>query len=618
MAILKIVHLVLLPLLVDHEDNVWIGLEGGGLQRYDREKDIFRRIQNEAISYSANVTSLFECSDHNLWVGIHTAGLIWLNKKTQEVRVYNTKNGLAGNLIQAIVEDKQHHLWVSTNNGLSKLSVKDKTFTNYSQEEGLQSRQFNPNSAFVCEDGTVFFGGINGMNAFDPQQIKKSNYDLEAVFTNLWIGNIEYNPRDEGDFISNNIIVSKRINLRHDQNSFSIEFSALEYDFAHRTAYTTMLEGFDKEWQPRTTQNKVAYTNLNPGDYKLLVRPVNKDGFESNKVSSIEIRINSAWYQTRFFWVGLFLLVLSLVALVIQIRVNFFKRQNRVLENKVNQRTVDLQVINNEVIIRNEELETKNFQILEQQEELEAARMKLEEVNANLETLVSERTEKLEKTIAELDRFVYSASHDLSAPLKSILGLLNIAKLDRDTQRTVEYLAYIEDSIVKLEDVIKSLISYSRNSRLALEMETVFLHELVEEVFGELQFLEGAKRIATSVNIPGGFQIISDKKRLKIIFHNLLNNAIKYADLDKPSPMIVVSLIDDGTHWIIEIHDNGIGIGKEFHDKVFGMFYRATERSKGSGLGLYIVHESISVLGGRIFLDSELGKETTFTVYLPK
>jgi signal transduction histidine kinase len=213
---------------------------------------------------------------------------------------------------------------------------------------------------------------------------------------------------------------------------------------------------------------------------------------------------------------------------------------------------------------------------------------------------------------------VYSASHDLSAPLKSILGLLNIAKLDKDTGRTSEYLTYIQDSILKLEEVIKSLISYSRNSRLALEMEPVNLYDLIHEIFDELQFLDGARRITHSVNIKPGLSVMSDRKRLKIIFHNLLNNAIKYADLDKPSPMIIVSLIDDGDHWIIEVHDNGIGIDKAFIDKVFGMFYRATEKSKGSGLGLFIVQETISVLGGKVFLDSTLGKESTFSIFLPK
>ena len=602
----------------DRDGQIWVGTDLGGLNKYNAHADNFSRIDQGKLHSHQIVNALFQSSEGNIWVGTKSDGIIKYQQDNGEEFQYSLENGLADNNVQGITEDKTGNLWVTTNNGLSKLTPSTNTITNFSVKEGLQSQQFNPMAAITDDAGNIIIGGVKGMNVFDPQLILKSRNIPRTVFTRLFVNNEEIKINQKSGPLKQNISLTQEIDLRHNQNSFSLEYTAVDYDYSQRATYITKLEGFEPEWQHQGNQRRVTFTNLNPAEYRFMVKPINRDGFEGDEALTMIIRIHPAWYQTRMFWISMIIFTIVVTGLFVQWRINFFKRRSRFLELKVKERTIELNTRKNEVLAQNEELSAQNDHILEQREELEAARVKLEEVNVNLETLVNERTEKLEKTIAELDRFVYSASHDLSAPLKSILGLLNIARLDSDKTHTIEYLAYIEESIMKLEDVIRSLISYSRNSRLALEMDAVFLHELVEEVFNELQFLDGAKRIATSVNIPRGVQIVSDRNRLKIVFHNLLNNAIKYADLEKPSPKIVVSLIDDGDYWIIEINDNGIGIGKEFLDKVFGMFYRATERSKGSGLGLYIVHESVSVLGGKIFLDSELGKETTFTVYLPK
>ncbi len=286
--------------------------------------------------------------------------------------------------------------------------------------------------------------------------------------------------------------------------------------------------------------------------------------------------------------------------------------------------TTKLRDSNEETLQLNEELTTTNEQLSTQKKELETAQDQLLEMNTSLEKRVKRRTGKLKKTVkqlnktvAELDRFVYSASHDLSAPLKSILGLLNIAKIDPDKNNIKEYLDYIENNIYKLEDVIKSLISYSRNSRIKVKKENFNLYDLVNDVIRELAFLPSVDSIEFIVEVSPSQTIVSDKQRLRVILHNLINNSVKYIDTTKLQPKVVIGFeVVDGRYKIY-VKDNGPGIEKNQIEKIFNMFYRGTEKSKGSGLGLFIVKETIMALDGKIQVDSIPGEETKFRMYLP-
>jgi len=604
-------------LLVDKENRLWVGTEGGGLNLFDRANDKFERINIDKLTSQLSVISLYQCHDGYIWVGTHTKGLFRLDPETKVVDQYTNKFGISGNLIQSIVEDENHYLWISTENGISKFTFSQNLVTNFSKAEGVQSRQFNSNSVYACSDGMLIFGSINGMNIFYPRDIKKSEYIPEIAFTNFWLNNVETDNKQPKSPLKENIITTQKVDLRHNQNSFSVEYAALEFDFSKRTKYLTLMEGFDDDWQNRGTERKVTYTNLNPGEYTLQVKAINKDGLVSKLDKTLIITIHPAWYQTRVFWGLFFFLIVGASYWTVQLRINFFKKQSQKLERKVAFRTNELNEKANEILAQNEELQAQNDQILEQREELESTRDQLTMVNANLEDLVKKRTKKLERTVAQLDRFVYSASHDLSAPLKSVLGLLNIARIDKDKSRMNDYLQHMEDSILRLEDVIKSLISYSRNSRLAVTLEEINFYDLVKEIVEELAFLPAFEKIIFNINIPTECIFVSDRQRLRIVMHNLISNCIKYADLDKPESLVVIEYgFEDNKHCIL-VKDNGIGVDEELLPKIFSMFFRATEISTGSGLGLFIVKETLSVLKGKIKVKSTFGEGTTFTIVLP-
>jgi signal transduction histidine kinase len=230
---------------------------------------------------------------------------------------------------------------------------------------------------------------------------------------------------------------------------------------------------------------------------------------------------------------------------------------------------------------------------------------------------LEERNEQLDKTNKELDRFVYSTSHDLRAPLTSIMGLINIINNTDKPEEHKKYLGMMRDRIHSLDNFIKDITDYSRNNRLAINNESVKLVDLAEEVWESLKFSPEAVRIVFKIDIPEEISIHSDKNRLKVIISNLIANAIRYHDDKKDQQYIRLHAEVREKVFHLTVEDNGQGIDREYHSRIFEMFYRANEQSKGSGLGLYIVKEALMKLSGTIHLESAPGIGSTFTIRLP-
>jgi PAS domain S-box-containing protein len=222
------------------------------------------------------------------------------------------------------------------------------------------------------------------------------------------------------------------------------------------------------------------------------------------------------------------------------------------------------------------------------------------------------------QTNFELDSFVYRASHDLRAPLRSILGLAAIIKTEANEKEKERYLGLIEKSAHKLDNFINDLINFSRNSRMSLEIEEVDFHALLNEAREHLRFMEDADRVSLNENIQLKAPFYSDSKRIFIFLNNLLSNSIKYQSYSKDrNPQIEMRIECDKDKAILVLEDNGIGIQEEYLPKIFDMFFRASEKSFGSGLGLYIVKQSIEKLGGTISVSSKPNRGTRFEIQLP-
>jgi signal transduction histidine kinase len=241
----------------------------------------------------------------------------------------------------------------------------------------------------------------------------------------------------------------------------------------------------------------------------------------------------------------------------------------------------------------------------------------LEKERKESDKAIRDQNDELVKINRELDSFVYSVSHNLRAPLMSVLGLLNLAKMNDTREEMNQYFEMMEHSIQKLDNTLKEILDYSRNARKDIEIKQINIREIIDDSIERLQYMEGSGNVAKTTNIKEESPLFSDAYRLQVIFNNLLSNSIKYRDSKKAGSFVNFDIHIDKSFLTIRVQDNGIGVAEDFLPKIFNMFYRATEKSEGAGLGLYIVSETVQKLEGNISVQSEHGVGTTFEIQIP-
>jgi signal transduction histidine kinase len=311
---------------------------------------------------------------------------------------------------------------------------------------------------------------------------------------------------------------------------------------------------------------------LRYGNYVFEVKSKKDGSFSWSQPLSISFSIKKEFYQMQGFIAMVVLFAIMLVSASIYFTFKIFKQRQSELERLVKERTIDLEKAIENLALRNK----------------------------------------------ELDQFVYSASHDMSAPLKSLLGLINVAKLEI-SGRNADYLfQMMERSIKKLEKFIWDVTNYSRNTRLRVAFESVKPREIIMEILEDLSYSDNYNKIKFNINIPGEKEIMTDHTRLRIILNNLISNAIKFQRPQNDQGMVTINLKESDTEYSLEIEDNGTGIAAEYQKKIFDMFFRASTNSEGSGLGLYILNETVQKLNGRVQVQSEVGAGSVFMVHLPK
>ena len=231
---------------IDKKGRVWVATELMGLRLFNPQKQSFEVIETDILKKDLTILTIQEDNEGILWLGTNDVGLISYDPDKQTTTLYNDKSGLANNIYSIEQDDDTGNFWLSTNKGLSEFDPVKKTARNYNRTDGLQGNQYNPESSFQISDGTLLFGGIDGMDAFIPANIKTSVWLPEIVFTNFSLDNVESNVNDNGSPLKENIILSETIDLKHDQNSFSVEFAMLEHSASKSNQYAYMLEGLNR------------------------------------------------------------------------------------------------------------------------------------------------------------------------------------------------------------------------------------------------------------------------------------------------------------------------------------------------------------------------------------
>ncbi len=623
----------------DKEGNVWIG-SYGGLNKYDPDNDRFINFNDRREPLKADIIlDIFEDDAGRLWFGSYGDGLIFMNRQKETFRYFKEEDGLSSNIIYGILQgNNPDELWISTSNGLNQVIIHDDgdisiLVRHFYQEDGLQNDDFSVGASYKDSQGNLYFGGHNGFNFFNPDDIKYiSAEDYKIALSSIKLMNADQNVEDLAQSLNKAIDKVDEIEISYQNYSITFEFLALNYSLARRIKYAYRLEGFEEKWNYSEKNRRAIYTNLPVGKYKFRIKATTDGVNWIERDKALTLIIDGPWYKT---WTGRAVMIIGgiLFALILfWANTLRLKGQQKLLETLVKEKNKEISLRNTELRTQNQELLSQNEEIIIQKEMineqntlLKEAQDKLKEVNASLEDVVEDRTRKLNQTIIqlnksikELDSFVYSASHDLSSPLKSIMGLINIARLDRDPEKMEEHLYYIEKSVVRLNGVIKKLSEFSWSGRVESTYDKIPLRSFVEELFEEQKFMKEVQDVEVYNRISESLILIQDKLRLKIILSNLITNAIKYRDEGKLKCFVRIEAEEENDCWKIYIIDNGIGIEKEFQEKIFDMFFRASEMSEGSGLGLYIVRESLQKINGKIHINSTIGKGTTFIIEIPK
>lgn len=603
--------------LVDHQNNVWVGTSSGQLDLFDRENERFIHVFPQQLRESGySVQVLFEDSKKRMWVGLEGGGLQLLDRATMTFTTYTTEHGLPSNNINAIEESYDGHLWLSTNHGITRFDPETGQCKNFDLSDGLQGLHYNRNASGKLESGEMLFGGINGFNMFHPDSLTDTISEAPIVFTDFQIFNKPV-PIGGDSPLQAHINETDTVTLSYKQSVFSLEYAELNYTAPEKVRYQYRLKGFvDETWQDAGTERKVTYTNLQPGNYTFEVTTFSDHGTPF-PARTLAIFVAPPWWHT--WWARILIGVLfgAVLLAVYRLRLQNIKNHNKRLEEEVAERTTKLKNANLVLTEMNLLIQQQKEEILSQAQELAESNEEIKSINQQLEERVELRTADLKKSNEELDNFVYRVSHDIRAPLSSVLGLVELMAHEKDPAQLKQYLQMAASSVNKLDGFVKDILNYARNSRMKIERQEINFSALLDNVLEELQYMSHAGRLRIIRDIQIKSPHYNDPRRLHIIFRNLFSNAIKYQNMREPDPYVRIKITTEKEEAVITVEDNGIGIAADQVDKVFDMFHRGSDVSTGSGIGLYIVKETVEKLCGCICLQSSLGAGTTFTIKLP-
>lgn len=358
----------------DH--NLWISSHDNGVSRLDIVKEQFTWISTTSKTsghLSSDVAmSIVKDSYGTLWVGTER-GLSAINIKNNKVYTYNKLPGGSIDIVYGIVEDKQHHMWLSTNKGIFTFEIPspailfekpkkaneliENSLKNFDDQDGLPSNEFNQGAYFIDNNGTLYFGGNNGLVSFDPEKVKK----IKSVDAYLYLQSFNlFEHKLELDSIFNS---KKQIKLKYYENYFSIEFVSPNFLNPQKIRYKYMLEGLDKNWTTSTYQFKVSYPNIEPGVYTFRIKVTDANGKWSKNDKAVKIIISPPFWRTKFFYVVSALIAILALSSYTRLRERSLKRQNRILEERVKMRTKDV-IQQKEIIeLKSIELERALFKI---------------------------------------------------------------------------------------------------------------------------------------------------------------------------------------------------------------------------------------------------------------
>jgi signal transduction histidine kinase len=511
------------------------------------------------------------------------------------------------------------------------LNKKSENIRNYNVYDGLQGMEFAERSHFKNKiTGELFFGGIHGFNSFFPQNIKDNTFLPKVVITDLKISNqhVPINKKFRGNIIlTKSILLTKEITLPYNYSNITIEFAGLHYSNPQCNKYLYMLEKFDSDWiQTDASMRLVNYSYLLPGTYIFKVKASNNDGVWNQIPAKLTIIVLPPWWKSWWFRFILIFTILCLIYLMYYLRIAFYRKRENELKILVRKRTVELEEINKILLVKQEFIEKQSEELRTNSEDLKNTNDLLMEKQGFIlkqSELLKESNHQLSILNATKDKFFSIIAHDLRNPFNIVTGFSDLLLKKINTlpqEKITKYLEMIHSSSTKGNNLLENLLQWSRNQTGSISFNPIKLNlfEIVEEATNFFRSDIERKNIIISNLIDHHITILADDNMIKTIFRNLISNATKFTH-DGGRISLSSNVIDS----LVELSVTDTGVGIPDKDIVnlfqidFSLTTKGTANETGTGLGLILCKEFIEKHNGKIFVESKVGKGTTFKFTLP-
>jgi len=556
----------------DKQNNYWFCTNNNfGLYRYNQKSNEISHFQKDSTQELYNNSFICHCIDTRgkLWFGSRGGGLIVFDPDTQQFKTYDMEDGLPNNVIYGILEDDQNNLWLSSNKGISKFNYITGEIRNFTVDHGLIGNQFNYKSSLKTDDGTMYFGAVNGLTYFHPSHIKTYESEPEIHFTNFRLFNEPVRPGQKS-LLKKDIDLTDHIILNYRQNVISFDFIALDFHSRGKNNFFYYMDGFESTWQSAGNHQSVTYTNLPPGDYFFRMKATNIYNYPNELVRSIKITIRPPIWRTYWAYTGYFL-ILSLIIFL---------------------------------LYRFSEIRHK------------------ERMALNIEKIEKEKLQELHQH--KINFFTY-ISHEFKTPLTIILASLDaFFSGDKVPEQFANRVITLKRNVLRLQFLINQLLDFRKvetdHAITNLQYGNVII--FLRELFYAFTTLFKRKELEyIFLSQSESLFIKFDPDKLEKIASNLLSNAFKYTPEHGEITFKIETIREDNKPFLsLTVSDTGNGMTEQQMDKIFKLFYKIDDDQneyQGSGIGLTLTQSLVKFLNGTINVVSKPGEGTSFIVKLP-
>lgn len=611
---------MLIDAIEDKNGNIWIyGLDGIGMLTPDYKFIIHNNDLNDPDSImSNNIINIFADDNNYIWISTFD-GLERYHEKNGSFEHITLKHNFPKK-VYSMLQDKNGYIWMTCSNGLGRFHPDSMKIQYFEKNIGIANDEFVNRSCYEARDGTMYFGGTKGFICFNPDSLKLNPSKPRVLITDFLLFNKINKHTDSLSPLNKPINVTDTLVLPYYLNIIGFRFSATNFVASENNSYAYRLRGFNDMWNYVQNKNNATYTNLDAGTYTLEVKSANNEGIWSDSITKLTIIITPPWWELWWFKILVAFFLIGVILMIFYLRMARIRNMNRVLEQKVNDRTTELQFAYNKLTIKQEEVQSQNIMLAEQNEYIITQNFELKEKSEEIAT----QRDKLKELNKTKDKFFSIIAHDLKNPLNTLMGfaeLLNNSFEDYPEHKKKKFINIIANSSKNLSALLDNLLTWSRSQSgtMPFNPEIVNLNKVIDETLIILKHQAEKKQIAIIYQQKNDIVLNADANMLSTVIRNITSNAIKFT----PQGGKISLKVDEKVETVkIAICDSGVGMSPK---QIEGLFKidnnnstKGTNSETGTGLGLILCKEFIDMHNGKIWVESEKDKGSIFYVELNK